>query len=680
MKPVLRAVWPLHRGYACVCAPLRRVVGQGGQDRRLDQWSRVTHERAWSLSGLLRQSDENALGASDVTEPIHVVTLDHFVARLPLTPRPAGCSAREIISGFRRRALFVINERRALDRRRGTAQRVHSGPTRRRRARPFVEESLPAESPCWDAPNTVVTSNSTGIPANSGARSMPISLDNSACQMAAGRSARHDLIHVCEAARMSDEIWSWDATRVAAAVRAKEVSCREVTASVLHRIDAANPRLNAITVVLADDAMAAAHNADDALLNGAEIGALHGVAITIKENIDVTGQATPNGLPALANLIAPGDSPLVANVRRAGAIIVGRTNTPELSMRPTTYNPLRGRTFNPWDPATSPGGSSGGAGAAAAAGFGPLHHGNDIAGSLRYPASLCGVATIKPTQGRIPAFNPSATTERSILASLMSAQGTIARSVADVRLGTKAMVHGDPRDPWWVPAPFNGPPEPAPITVAVARDTFGYRAHPEILALIDQAAARLTDAGYHVVDVEPPSVEEAYRGWWSTGLTEIKHTLGPIVASAASQEMQTLFETQYAMGEILDGDGYRNGLTDRTRQCRNWSMFLAEHPLVLTPLLMRPAYGASYDAEPGGLEDIFRASIYCCSINFLGLPAGYLTTGIVDNLPSGVQIVGRRFREDLVLDAMTALEARQNRVLDQLWERQSPPEPLPPTV
>ena len=110
----------------------------------------------------------------------------------------------------------------------------------------------------------------------------------------------------------------------------------------------------------------------------------------------------------------------------------------------------------------------------------------------------------------------------------------------------------------------------------------------------------------------------------------IKHTLGPIVASAASHEMQTLFETQYAMGEILDGDGYRNGLADRTRQCRNWSVFRADHPLLLTPLLMRPAYSASYDAEPGGFEDIFRASIYCCSINFLGLPAGNLTTGIVD--------------------------------------------------
>ena len=180
--------------------------------------------------------------------------------------------------------------------------------------------------------------------------------------------------------------------------------------------------------------------------------------MTIKVNVDQEGQATTNGLPAFANLIAPGDAPIVRNLRRAGAIIVGRTNTPELSMRATTVNPLHGRTWNPWHPDASPGGSSGGAGAAAAAGFGPIHHGNDIGGSLRFPAFANGVATIKPTPGRVPAFNPSATVERGLLAQLTSVQGAIARTVADVRLATRVMAGGDVRDPWWVPAPFDGEP------------------------------------------------------------------------------------------------------------------------------------------------------------------------------------------------------------------------------
>jgi amidase len=124
-------------------------------------------------------------------------------------------------------------------------------------------------------------------------------------------------------------------------------------------------------------------------------------------------------------------------LRRAGAVVVGRTNTPELSIRETTVNPLHGRTYNPWDTEASPGGSSGGAGVAAAAGFGPIHHGNDISGSLRFPAFANGAVTLKPTQGRIPSFNPPATAERGLLSVLTSSQGAIARSVADVRIATR---------------------------------------------------------------------------------------------------------------------------------------------------------------------------------------------------------------------------------------------------
>ena len=133
---------------------------------------------------------------------------------------------------------------------------------------------------------------------------------------------------------------------------------------------------------------------------------------------DQEGEATTNGLPAFATVIAPADAPLVRHLRRAGAIIVGRTNTPEVSMRATTVNPLHGRTISPWHPEATPGGSSGGAGVAAAVGFGPLHHGNDIGGSLRFPAFVNGVATVKPTPGRVPAFNPSATAERGLAASV----------------------------------------------------------------------------------------------------------------------------------------------------------------------------------------------------------------------------------------------------------------------
>ena len=169
------------------------------------------------------------------------------------------------------------------------------------------------------------------------------------------------------------------------------------------------------------------------------------------------------------NIIAPSDAPVVRNLKKAGAIVLGLTNTPEFSFRGFTDNPLHGLTLNPWDPDITCGGSSGGAGSAVAAGIGTIAHGNDIGGSLRWPAHCNGVVTIKPTQGRIPAFNESAAAERPMLAHLMSAQGPLARSVGDVRPALEVMSQRDPRDPWWVPAPLAGPKPKGPIKVALAK-------------------------------------------------------------------------------------------------------------------------------------------------------------------------------------------------------------------
>ena len=180
---------------------------------------------------------------------------------------------------------------------------------------------------------------------------------------------------------MAEALWRASAVELAAGIRDKRFSCVEVMTSVVERIRALNPKLNAIVVDRSEQALAEAAAADRALTSGVELGPLFGVPVTIKVNVDQEGEATTNGLPAFATVIAPADAPLVRHLRRAGAIIVGRTNTPEVSMRATTVNPLHGRTISPWHPDATPGGSSGGAGVAAAVGFGPIHHGNDIGGS-----------------------------------------------------------------------------------------------------------------------------------------------------------------------------------------------------------------------------------------------------------------------------------------------------------
>jgi amidase len=465
-------------------------------------------------------------------------------------------------------------------------------------------------------------------------------------------------------------LWQSGAVEIASGIRKKEFSCREVMVSVVDRVRQLNPGLNALVVDLTGQALAEAAAADARLETLTEPGPLFGVPITIKVNVDQRGEATTNGLAAFARNIAPDDAPLVRNLRRAGAIIIGRTNTPEFSMRLTTVNPLHGRTWNPWHSEASPGGSSGGAGVAAAVGFGAIHHGNDIAGSLRFPSFANGVVTLKPTQGRIPAFNPSSTVERGLLTQLTSVQGAIARTVADVRLATRVMAAGDARDPFWVPAPFEGEAVKKPIRVAVARNSHGYPIHPGILKLIDRSADYLREAGYEVVEVEPPSIMDPARGWLSVLLTEIKATLGPLVDQYGSDELRRIFGWYYEMGTILDGEGVRLGLAERTRMARSWNVFLESFPLVLTPFLMRAVYGWNYDALGyTQTKDIWDAAVYSYGINYLGLPAGYVPVDLVEDLPAGVQIVGRRFREDMILDAMTAIEERAGRLVDRLWLR-----------
>jgi amidase len=471
---------------------------------------------------------------------------------------------------------------------------------------------------------------------------------------------------------MADDLWRRSACDLAEGIRLRKFSCREVMDSVARRIRVRNGALNAIVFDYTEEALAEADRADTELAAGRVRGPLHGVPVTIKENVDQRGKPTPNGLPAFANVIAPDDAPLVRNLKAAGAIVVGRTNTPELSMRATTDNPLHGRTRNPWHPDASPGGSSGGAGAAAAAGFGPIHHGNDIGGSLRFPAFTCGLATVKPTPGRIPAWNPSATAERGMLAQLMSVQGAICREVRDVRLATRVMAGRDARDPWWMPVPFDGEPVPRPIRVAFTRSSHGYPMHPEIGRALERVAGWLAAAGYAVEEVEPPPITEAARAWFSVAIAEMKVLLFPVARQHGSPTIQEIFGWYEKMANAVDASGYMLGIAERTRMTRAWSVFLEQYPLVLTPFLMRPTFPWNYDAQ--GYEqtkDLFDASIYSFGINYLGLPAGVVPTGMVDGLPAGVQIVGRRFREDLILDAMDVVEGQVGVLAQTLWARES---------
>jgi amidase len=458
---------------------------------------------------------------------------------------------------------------------------------------------------------------------------------------------------------MDQPLWRWDATAVAAAIRTRTISSREVTQAVLGRLEAVNPKLNAVTVVLAEQALAAAERADAALRRGEAPGLLHGVPVTIKENIDQEGQATANGVVAFKDVIAATDSPPVAAWRRAGAVIVGRTNTPAFSLRWHTDNDLRGRTFNPWHRDRTPGGSSGGCAAALAAGIAPLGHGNDLGGSVRYPAYCCGVAGIRPTLGRIAAYNATVTEERPVGTQLMSVQGPLARRVADVRLGLAAMSTRDPRDPWWAPAPLEGPPVVRPIRVALTVDPSRQGVHPDVAAAVRAAGAALADAGYAVEEVEPPDVAGVAACWSTIVINELRHVTQPYIRKHGGVDINRSLDFTLAGTADVDLLGYMKAVGERSKHVRDWMLFLERYPLVVGPVSTEPPFQVGFDTSTAERSrEVSRAQRLLVAVNLLGLPAVAVPAGRAGGLPMGVQVIGSRYREDLCLDAAEIIEAR----------------------
>jgi len=458
---------------------------------------------------------------------------------------------------------------------------------------------------------------------------------------------------------MEQQIWRWDATAVAAAIRTGKISSREATQSVLARLEAVNPKLNAVTVVLAEQALAAADRADAARKRGEALGLLHGVPVTIKENVDQEGAATANGVVAFKDVIATSDSPQVASWKRAGAIIVGRTNTPAFSLRWHTDNDLRGRTFNPWHRDRTPGGSSGGAAAALAVGIAPLAHGNDLGGSVRYPAYCCGVAGIRPTLGRLAAYNATVTEERPVGMQLMSVQGPLARRVADVRLGLAAMAARDPRDPWWVPAPLDGAPVARPIKVALTVDPGRAGVQPDVAAAVRAAGAALADAGYAIEEVEPPDVAGVAACWSAIVINEMRHVTQPYIRKHGGADINRSLDFTLAGTPDVDLGGYMKALGERTKHVRDWMQFLERYPLVVGPVSTEPPFEVGFDTtSQKRAEEVSRAQRLLVAVNLLGLPATAVPVGRTGNVPLGVQVIGSRYREDLTLDAAEVIEAR----------------------
>ncbi len=455
------------------------------------------------------------------------------------------------------------------------------------------------------------------------------------------------------------ELWELSAAEIAKKVREASVSAAEVARAHLARIDAINPAINAIVQDCRDEALANAAAIDAAIARGEDPGPLAGMPVTIKVNVDQKGYATTNGLKLLKHAIAQQDSPVVANIRRAGGVIVGRTNTPAFSLRWFTTNDLHGQTLNPRNAAITPGGSSGGAAAAVAAGMCAIGHGTDIAGSIRYPAYACGLHGLRPTPGRIPAWNASAP-DRFIGAQIMAVSGPIARSMDDIELALRAMSAPDLRDPWFAPVPLD--PAPFEKRAALAPAPEGMAVSAEIRAALAQAARILEDAGWTVEETPPPPIREAARINATLWMAETRFGAEEMIEREGERDSQFVFRLMREDAGPIDLDSVMEALQRRATLARQWELFLQRHTLLICPVSATLPFDQQQDVRSDrDFADVLEAQLLQRALPALGLPAMSVATGMAAGRPVGVQLVAGRFREDILIAAGRALEAGGHR-------------------
>jgi amidase len=453
------------------------------------------------------------------------------------------------------------------------------------------------------------------------------------------------------------ELWQLGALELADRIRSKEVSSREVLEAHLARVEQCNVALNAVVRVLADEARAAADAADASLAAGTDVGPLHGVPCTVKENIDVAGTPTTQGVKALADAVATIDAPTVERMRAAGAIPFARTNLPDFGLRVHTDSELHGITRNPWNPEVTAGGSSGGEGAAIASGMSPIGLGNDIGGSLRNPAHCCGIVSLKPTVGVIPMATVVPPENMTLSAQLMVVEGPMARRVADVRAGLQILAGRHWRDPRSVTAVLTDSRDGERLRIAVMTDPPGGATDPGIAGAVRSVADRLSDAGHDVVEATPPDYERTADLWRMLMIDDIRaqKELLPLVLGADALSLLEMFDASSEPTRLPDTHLMH---AERYALMRQWSAFHQEYPILLSPTWAHRAFAPGADLVPDTAVAMMTDTIRpVLPSNLLGTPAVVTPAGVFDGLPVGVQIMGDRFTDLRCLTVAAEIES-----------------------
>ena len=452
-----------------------------------------------------------------------------------------------------------------------------------------------------------------------------------------------------------DEIIYASASELARAIREGVFSSAEVVEAYLNRIEEVNPKLNAVVHVTADAARRRAREADEARARGEEWGPLHGVPVTIKDAFETEGVVSAGGTSGRAAYVPERDAAGVARLKAAGAVLLGKTNVPEVSLAFESDNLVYGRTHNPYDLTRTPGGSSGGEGAAVASGMSPLGLGSDAGGSIRVPAHFCGIAGIKPTSGRTPRtghFPPMG----GLLDSIWQI-GPLARCVEDLALALPILCGPDWRDPTVAPVPLGEPSRVDLKNLRVALHTDnGIVAPTEDLAGVARDAARvLADAGAEVVEARPPVPRDAYGILLGLYAADSGVGLRMLLKLSGTNETSPLMTR---LLEMLGAQSMSAGeVTLLVHQLDAWRSealaFMRDYDLIVCPPCARAAmpHGTTFDE---GNQLFFS---YTMLYNMTGWPGAVVRAGTsAEGLPLGVQLVARPWREDVALASALEVE------------------------
>lgn len=451
-----------------------------------------------------------------------------------------------------------------------------------------------------------------------------------------------------------DSLVSASVTSLAQAIRDKKVSAVEVITAHLQRIAAVNPRLNAVVCLAAERALEEARAADAALARGETTGPLHGVPMTIKDSLDTAGLVSTGGTKGRAAFIPAQDATVVARLRAAGAILLGKTNTPELTLAGETNNLVYGQTNNPYDLSRTPGGSSGGAGAIIAAGGSPFDVGSDTGGSIRLPAHFCGIVGLKPTSGRVPRTGHVVPYAMGAVDALTQ-NGPMARYVADLALTLPIMVGVDWRDPAVVPMPLGDPQhvQLKGLRVAMHTDNGIMTPTPEIMAAVRQAGAALAEAGLVVVEDRPAVLSGAMQLANDLSGSDGRAWVRRLLVQAGTTDIHPWLQQRLEESTAVDVAEFTALLEDVDTYRSAMLTFLQHYDLILCPVCAFPAppHGATMS------EDMRRGFSYTGAYNLTGWPGAVVRGGTSPTgLPLGVQVVARPWREDVALAVAQCLE------------------------